>query len=99
LHHFIGILATVVDVAVWVKVGEAGVVMRRYASENLLSDTLYLLGDRNGQKGLPVKPLLDKSGVSVDYYGIFGQKKILYLVCWQSNNKLSERVWFAVLQV
>jgi hypothetical protein len=37
-----------------------------------------------------MKPLLDKSGVSVDYYGIFGQEKILYLVC-----EVSEKVLLA----
>jgi hypothetical protein len=44
-----------------------------------------------------VKPLHEKAGVSVDFYGIFGQKNIVYLVCWQSN-KVSERVWLAMLQ-
>jgi hypothetical protein len=37
-----------------------------------------------------VKPLHDKSGVSVDYYGIFGQEKILYLVC-----EVSEKLMLA----
>jgi hypothetical protein len=37
-----------------------------------------------------VKPLHDKSGASVDYYGIFGQEKLLYLV-----REVSEKVLLA----